>query len=50
MEQHLTFRQALVGLNLSLLDLRLQFSLESKQIGNQFKNVFTFFKLGLTDD
>ena len=50
MKEHLALWQAFVGLNLSLLDLGLQFSLESKQVANQLKDVLTSLKLGLTDN
>ena len=50
MEEHLALWQAFVGLNLSLLDLWLQFSLKSKQVANQLKDVFAPLKLGFTDN
>jgi len=49
-EKHLALRQAFVGLNLSLLDLGLQFSLESKQVANQLQDVLAPLKLGFTDN
>lgn len=50
MEQHFALSQAFIRLNLSLLDLRLQFPLESKQVGNELIDVFTLLDLRLTND
>lgn len=50
MEEHLALWQAFVRLNLSLLDLGLQFSLESKQVANELQDVLAPLKLRFTNN